>query len=149
MTVGWQVQFFSYWLFEIRGGGAVCIFLQILQRVSGPSSSSAPRGLLSLRYTSQGPKWMLMILKVSRLLIKHLCEWHIKSAYARHKQSYLWILMSQRIVSTTNQSAPKTPSVISEGRSLDLWAQLFAFCNGSGNPKKQLVTNLVRKCQAG
>lgn len=56
--------------------------------------------------------------------------------------------MSQRIVSTTIQFALKTPSVISEGRSLDLWAKLFAFSNGSEIPKKQLVIYLVRKCQA-
>ncbi len=114
MIVGGEVQvvvlsdWLFVWVWEMRGRTSALISLNPPGR-GVPSRCPTSRGLPSLWYTSQGPKLMLMILKVSRHLIDHHDRVCIAGSWYQHMQGtdkrHLWILMSPCIVSTTNQFA--------------------------------------------
>ncbi len=70
--------------------------------------------------------------------------WQLVSAHARYRQKTS-LNFDVTVHCEHNKSiCSQTLSVVSEGRSLDLWVELFAFWNGSWNSQKQLVC----KCQA-
>lgn len=148
MIVGGEVQVvvFSDWLFvwvwEMRRQTSSLISL------NPPGGLSQRSAIIMIHFT----RTKINVNDLKGVKAPNYSPWQLSMAgsWCQYIQGtdkrHLWILMLPYIVNTTNQFGLRPPLSSLRDRVL-ICGQLFAFCNGSWNPKKQLVTNLVCKCQ--